>query len=79
MVKQQILRLQIPMTNMQFMQILQPTNQLLKQLTSLLLFNPPIIYNILKQLSILTIFHHKEQVLGSLNNLIELDDIRMPD
>lgn len=66
------------MDDIQPMNILYPADQLMKHFARLLLTDSFILDYIVEQLAVLDVLHHEEQLLGCFDNLVELDDIGMP-
>lgn len=62
----------------EFMSVLDSTDNLLKDFASLLLIHPFLADNIVKQLTPLHVLHDKEEMFGSFDDLIQLNDIGMP-
>lgn len=78
-VNKQVLRLQVSVYYAQLVQILNPCDELPEVLASLGLFEPLLLDNAFKQFSLRYILHNKEELFGRFDDLIELDDIGMPD
>lgn len=57
------------------MNILNPTDDLLKYLACLILSHLFLLHNIVEKFSFLHIFHDQEQLLGSFNYLVELNNV----
>lgn len=84
-VQEQVLGFEIPVYYTEFVDILNAGYKLLEQLTSLFLGEPTLasvlpllIDNIVKQLAVLDVLHNQKQVLGRLDDLVELDDVGVP-
>lgn len=67
------------MDDIELVQIGYSADNLLKVAASLCLLDFGVFDDIVKKLSILYVFHHEEQVSRRLDDLIQLDDGRMPD
>ena len=67
------------MNDSKFMNILDSTNDLFENFTSLVLIHSFPADNIIKKLSFLHVLHDKKEVFRSLDDLIKLDNIWMPD
>ena len=61
------------------MQILNALNQLPEKLTRLILFQLLLLHDMFEQLAFCHVFHHKEQLFGSLYDLVELDEVWVTD
>ena len=75
--QKQILRLQIPMDDLQLMQVLHSSDDLVEEVASLWLLHPLIGHDVIEELTTLSIFHYQIQLLGCLNDFIQLYDIRV--
>ena len=79
MIKQQILRFKVTMHNPELVQVLNASYYLVEEPASLSLLYPLILNNEVEELPATSIFHDEVELLGRLNNLVELDYMRMPD
>ena len=77
--QKQILRFEIPMDDIELVEILDTSDDLMKELTSLRLLHSLVGHVIVKQLSTLSVLHDKVQLFRSLDDLVKLDNIWMPD
>lgn len=75
--QQYILRLEIPMRNPNPMHILYPINYLMKHPLRLPLTNSLIPHYMVEQLTILHVLHNEEELFGCLDDLVELDEVRV--
>lgn len=67
------------MHNIQLVQILNARDDLVEELAGLGLFDPLVFNNEIKELAARSIFHYQIELLGSLNDLVQLDDVGMAD
>jgi hypothetical protein len=67
------------MANAALMDIFDTGNELLKHSYGSLLMKPLVRHNIVKELSILTVFHNQKKLFVSFNYFIELNNIWMSD
>ena len=65
------------MTNTAFVKVLNAANELPVKLGSLGLVKTGVSHNKIEQLTSVCVLHDHEKLLLSLNNLVELNDIRM--
>ena len=77
MVEQQVFWLQIPVDNVQLVQVLNTGYNLVEKFNSQWLFNSLVFYYVVKKFSTLSVLHDKVELFWSLYNFIELNDIRM--
>ena len=77
MIKQQILRLHVPMNYTELMKIVDSWDNLLKELTRFLFTQFVQFNDILKQFTAWDVLGYEVKLPRSFNNLIKLDDIRM--
>ena len=61
-----------------FMKIFNTSNDLLEERTCLWFFELFLFDDVLKQFPLADVLHHQEQLLGGFDDLIQLDDVRMP-
>ena len=78
-VKEDVLWFEISMSNTYFMQVLNPIQQLVKELTSLLFSDLFVINYVLVEFSFLHELHNQQQLLRSLHNFVQLNDVRVSD
>ena len=51
----------------------------MEELAGLVLFEPFVLDNIVEELAILHVLHDQEQLLGGFDDLVQLDQVGMPD
>ena len=78
-IKQQILRLQVAMYNVKFVKILDSSNDLVEESLGKGLPHTLVLNNEVKQLAARRILHNQVQLLGCLDNLIQLNDVGVAD
>ena len=78
-VEQQILRFQIPMHNIQRVNILNSGHDLLKELAGFLLGYTRLLDDVVEEFATAGKFHDQVELARSLNDLVELNDIGVPD
>ena len=66
------------MNDIESMQVSDSTQNLFKKSASLLLLNLVLLDDKVKKLAVLNIFHDQKQVTRCFDDLVELDDTRMP-
>jgi len=76
-VEQQIFWLQIPVNDVQLVQVLNPGYNLVEKFNSQWLFNSLVLYYEVKKFSTLSVLHDKVELFWSLYNFIELNDVWM--
>jgi len=76
-VEQQVFWLQIPVDNVQLVQVLNTGYNLVEKFNSQWLFNPLVFYYEVKKFSTLSVLHDKVELFWSLYNFIELNDVWM--
>lgn len=69
-VHEQILKLQVPVHNAQFMNVLDPTDDLLEHFAGFILAHLLLLDDVVEEFASLHVLHHEEQVLGSLDDFI---------
>ena len=69
MVEEQVLGLEIAMHNVEFVQVLNTSYDLVQELAGLRLFDPLVLHNVVKELSAAGILHDQVQLLWSLDDL----------
>lgn len=60
------------------MEVLDACDNLVKELLGLRLLHSLILYDVIEELAAARILHDQVELLGSLDDLIELDDVRVP-
>lgn len=78
MVQQEVLWLQVSVDDAQFVDILNTRDDLLVHLCRFFLLQPPVFYNVLKQLSARTILHNQVQIVVIFYHFIKLNYVWMP-
>lgn len=76
-VEKQIFRLQISVHNIELVQVFDTGNYLVEKLDGLRLFDPLILDNVVKKFTAGRILHYQIQLLGSFNDLVQLNNVRM--
>ena len=61
------------------MKVLNPANNLLEEFACLLFLQFLLLHDVVKQLSSTNILHNEKELLGRLDNLEQLDDVRVTD
>ena len=77
-INQQILGFEVAVDNPQLVQILHSCDELPKELTGLMLLQPFLFYYQFEELPLRDVLHHQEELLGSLDDLVQLDHVGMP-
>ena len=62
----------------QFVNVLDGIQELMVHLRSLELVHSSVVNDVVEQFAVLHILHNQEKILGSLDDLVELDDVRVP-
>ena len=78
MTDENILKFEISVNDMQLVDILDPTYYLIKHFACLIFLHFPLFNDVIEELTTLNVLHDYEQLFGSLNNFVKLDDIGMP-
>ncbi len=79
MTDKNILELEIPMHDVQFMDVLNSADDLLENLARLIFLHFSLFNNVIEKFTVFNELHYYEKLLWSLNNFVKLDDIRMSD
>ena len=79
MIEKQILGLEISMNNTQLMKVLDASDYLMEEAASLRLLDSLALNDVVKELSSACVLHDQIELLRSLDDLVELDDVRMAD
>ena len=75
MVKKQIFWFEIPVNYIELMHVLNARNNLLVKLASFLLFKFCVLHYVIEKLPSTRVFHDEVELLGGLDDLIELNDV----
>lgn len=67
------------MDDVELVYVVYPRNDLLEELASFFFLQSGVGNDVVEQLSSTCVLHYQIQLLGSFDNLIKLDDVRMPD
>lgn len=61
------------------MEVFNSANNLMEELKCLRLFDALVLYDVVKELATVGVLHDQIQLLRRLNNLVELNDVGVPD
>lgn len=77
-VEKQVFRLEIPMDHINFVNVFNSSQDLLEEFAGLLFSNLLLLHNVIKQFPSTSVLHYQIQLARGLDDLIQLDNIRMP-
>lgn len=78
-INEQILGLEVPVDDAELVQVLDAGDELPEELAGLMLLQPFLFYDHLEELPLGHVLHHQEELLWSLNYLVQLNDVWVPD
>ena len=78
MVQKQVFRFQVSVDDAQLVQVLNTTDDLLEELACFRLFQLLLLDDVVKKFASTHKLHDQEELLWRLNNLEELNDVRVP-
>lgn len=78
-IKKEIFRLEVTMDNVQLVQVLDASDDLVEKGQSFRLLDPLILYDIVEELTATGILHDEIQLLRGLDNLVKLNNVRVTD
>ena len=74
-IEEKVLRFQVTMHDIKFVEVLDTGNDLVEKLQSLRLLNSLVLHDKVKELTLTRVLHDEVELLGSFDNLIQLDDV----
>ena len=78
-IEEEVFRLEVSMDDVQLVDILDASVDLLEKLACLVFLQTSVRNNVVKELTAARVLHDQVELLGCLDDLIELDDVRVPD
>ena len=79
MVKQEVLRFQISVYDVQRVDVINSCNDLLEEFASFLLWYSCLLDDVVKEFSATCVLHNEVQLPGCFNYFVQLHYVRMPD
>lgn len=78
-VEEEVLRLEVSVDDVQLVDIFYASVDLLEKLACLVFLEPSVRHNVVKELSAARVLHDQVELLGGLDDFIELDNVGVPD
>lgn len=78
-IEQQVLRLEVPVDYVEVVHVLDAGDDLLVELAGLFLLQFGVLDDVVEELSTAGVLHDQVELLGRLDDLVQLDDVRVPD